>query len=146
MCNICAIGWEKIRPSHLLCQLTTHVGRDQLHSNGARKIRRHFCVEKILTVPTLNENYGDDRPSNIGLFFQQTKRDGKNRTVDNFASRIWFDDCTSRKDEWVVSEDNDFPNAKLMSIDIDNEPAEFKYVIWYLEGNISSPCQTIVKE
>ena len=34
----------------------------------------------------------------------------------------------------VLSEDDDFPDAKLMSIDIDNEPAEYKYIIRYLEG------------
>ena len=50
----------------------------------------------------------------------------KHENVD-FLSRM-------EKEEWVVSEDNDFPNAKLMTIDIDNEPTEYKYIIWYLKG------------
>lgn len=34
----------------------------------------------------------------------------------------------------VISEVDDFLDAKLMSIDIDNEPAEYKNIIWYLEN------------
>ena len=50
----------------------------------------------------------------------------KHGNVD-FLSRI-------EKEVGVVSEDDDFPDAKLMSIDIDNEPAEYKDIIRYLEG------------
>ena len=34
----------------------------------------------------------------------------------------------------VVSKYDDFSDAKLMSIDIDNKPAEYKDIIRYLEG------------
>ena len=38
------------------------------------------------------------------------------------------------KEVGVVSKDDDFLDAKLMSIDIDKEPAEYKDIIRYLEG------------
>ena len=61
-----------------------------------RRVRNHFCVEKIETLPTKNEWYGSDRPSKIGLSFQQTKYDGKNCMVNNFASKIRLGYYTSR--------------------------------------------------
>ena len=54
-------------------------------------------------------------------------RAGTKHENADFLSRM-------KKEVGVVSEYDDFPDAKLMSIDIDNEPAEYKDVIRYLEG------------
>ena len=45
----------------------------------------------------------------------------------NFLSRM-------KKEVEFVSKDNDFPEAMLMSIDIDNEPEKYKDIIRYLKG------------
>ena len=43
-----------------------------------------------------------------------------------------------KKSVGIVSEDDDFSDAKLVLIDIDNAPPEFKYISRYLEG-MNSP-------
>ena len=47
-----------------------------------------FCFEEISILLTWNESYVGDRPSSIGLSCQPIKHDGKNRSVNNFTSKI----------------------------------------------------------
>ena len=106
----------------------------------ALKKFRHYLLETKATVVTdhqalvylLNKPNATRRIARWIIFLQEFDLEIVHRAGTKHGNVVFL--SRMEKEVGVVSEDDDFLDAKLMSIDIENEPAEYKDIIRYLES------------